>query len=153
MKTLLFAALLLTSCSGHKFSAVLPPASAGTYATASIEFAPDFSSAEVSLSVFNGKRLTSASLHCGAVGEDGPPFVLLAGENYLGWDVDGLWVTVTLDDSNVFQDLDVQGFPNQTCAGNLRELSAAMQAGRVYLSVKSVDAPDGLIRGQVFERP
>lgn len=158
MKTLLalpFAALsipLLAAFSGNQgndrvFRADLsgdqevPPVMTDTSGELRIQFARDYSSAELRLDVNDGERITQAHFHCGEAGVNGPVVVFLAGFHANGWDVDGRWIdNVTITDQNIV---------NTACGTTLAEIAQAMEDGRIYVNVHSVAVPSGVVRGQV----
>ena len=102
----------------------------------------DGSSAEFTLRISDGTRITQAHLHCGQAGVNGPVIVFLAGLHAAGWDVDGRWISnTTLTDANVV---------NPACGATLAEVMEQARAGNVYVNVHSVQNPAGVIRGQLL---
>lgn len=103
----------------------------------------DGSSAEYTLRVSNGVRLTQAHLHCAPAGVNGPVILFLAGSHERGWDVDGRWISnATLTNDNVV---------NPQCGATLADIFEQARIGNVYVNVHSVDHPAGVIRGQLKE--
>ncbi len=103
----------------------------------------DGKSAEYTLRVSDGERLTQAHFHCGAEGVNGPVIVFLAGLHDKGWDVDGKWISnATITDENVV---------NAQCGATLSDVLEQARIGNVYVNVHSVKHPAGVIRGQLLE--
>jgi len=97
--------------------------------------------AEIRLTVNDGVRITGAHLQCAPVGLNGPVVAFLAGDNAAGYNVDGQWISnATLTDTSI---------SNPACGATLSALAASMRAGNVYVNVRSVANPGGVIRGQV----
>jgi len=102
----------------------------------------DRKSAEYTLRVENGTRVTQSHFHCGPAGVNGPVIVFLAGFHAPGWDVDGKWVdNATVTDANVV---------NTACGATLAEIFEQARAGNVYVNVHSVAHPAGVARGQLL---
>jgi hypothetical protein len=98
-------------------------------------------SAEYTLRVDSGIRVTQAHFHCGPAGVNGPIIVFLAGFHAPGWDVDGKWVSnATITDANVV---------NTSCGATLADIFQQARAGNVYVNVHSVAHPAGVARGQL----
>ncbi|MET0509671.1 MAG: CHRD domain-containing protein [Burkholderiaceae bacterium] len=108
-----------------------------------IQESRDGKSAEYTLKVSDGQRLTQAHLHCGQEGVNGPVIVFLAGLHEPGWDVDGKWISnATVTDRNVV---------NAACGATLSEVLEQARVGNVYVNVHSDDHRAGVIRGQLLE--
>ncbi|HEX6886248.1 MAG TPA: CHRD domain-containing protein [Planctomycetota bacterium] len=119
----------------------VPPVATDTSGELRIQFAQDYSSAELRLDVNDGERITQAHFHCGEAGVNGPVVIFLAGFHANGWDVDGRWIdNVTITDQNIV---------NTACGTTLRDIAQAMEEGRIYVNVHSVAVPSGVVRGQV----
>jgi CHRD domain len=102
----------------------------------------DDGTAEYTLRVESGVRLTQAHFHCGAAGVNGPVIVFLAGNHAPGWDVDGKWVSnATITNTNVV---------NTACGATLDQIFENARLGGVYVNVHSVAWPGGVIRGQLL---
>ena len=98
--------------------------------------------AEYTLAVRSGTRLTQSHIHCAPAGQNGPVVLFLAGNHSNGWDVDGRWVSnATLTDANV---------TNPACGATLAEIIEQMRQGNTYVNVHSVANPPGEVRGQVM---
>ena len=97
--------------------------------------------AEYTLRVENGNRVTQAHFHCGVAGVNGPVIVFLAGFHAPGWDVDGKWVSnATITNANIV---------NTSCGTTLDEIFENARLGGVYVNVHSVSNPPGIVRGQL----
>jgi len=119
----------------------VPPVETDTSGELRIQFAEDYSSAELRLDVNDGERITQSHFHCGEAGVNGPVVIFLAGFHANGWDVDGRWIdNVTITDQNIV---------NTACGTTLAEIAQAMEDGRIYVNVHSVAVPSGVVRGQV----
>ena len=103
-------------------------------------------SAEYTLRVNSGVRVTQAHFHCGAAGVNGPVVVFLAGFRPEGWDVDGKWVSnATITDANVI-------LTTTPCGATLAQIFESARVGNVYVNVHSVANPPGVVRGQLEPR-
>jgi len=106
-----------------------------------VHLSKDQQSAEFTLRVDSGTRVTQAHFHCGPAGVNGPIIIFLAGFHPQGWDVDGKWVSdTTITNANIV---------NTTCGTTLAAIFEQARAGNVYVNVHSVDHPSGVARGQL----
>lgn len=122
----------------------VPPIDTNTRGRFLLHVDPDGVSAEYSLHVTDGERITQAHLHCAPAGANGPVVVFLAGLHAQGWDVDGRWIgNATLTDANVV---------NPACGATLAEVLEQARIGNVYVNVHSVAQPAGVVRGQLGDR-
>lgn len=97
--------------------------------------------AEYTLRIESGIRVTQAHFHCGAAGANGPVIVFLAGFHAPGWDVDGKWVSnATITNTNIV---------NTSCGTTLAEIFENARLGGVYVNAHSVSNPAGIVRGQL----
>jgi hypothetical protein len=120
----------------------VPPVATDTTGRVEVLVSKDRKSAEYTLRVENGVRVTQSHFHCGPAGVNGPIIVFLAGFHASGWDVDGKWVdNATVTDANVV---------NAACGGTLAEIFEQARAGNVYVNVHSVAHPGGEARGQLL---
>ncbi len=121
----------------------VPPVDTDTRGSFEVLQSRDGRSAEYTLRVNDGTRLTQAHFHCGPAGANGPVIVFLAGLHPPGWDVDGRWISnATLTDDNVV---------NPQCGATLADIFEQARVGNVYVNVHSVAHPAGVIRGQLRE--
>jgi hypothetical protein len=134
---------------GRQFEAQLrgenevPPVATDTRGRFEVHLSGDGSSAEYTLRVSDGVRLTQAHFHCGQAGVNGPVIVFLAGLHVPGWDVDGRWISnATLTNANVV---------NPECGTTLADIFEQAKIGNVYVNVHSGAHPAGVIRGQLTE--
>lgn len=120
----------------------VPAVATDTAGRAEVLVSKDRKSAEYTLRVENGVRVTQSHFHCGPAGVNGPVIVFLAGFHAPGWDVDGKWVdNATVTDANVV---------NPACGTTLAEIFEQARAGNVYVNVHSVAHPGGEARGQLL---
>ena len=120
----------------------VPAVATDTAGRAEVLVSKDRKSAEYTLRVENGVRVTQSHFHCGPAGVNGPIIVFLAGFHAPGWDVDGKWVdNATVTDANVV---------NPACGATLAEIFEQARAGNVYVNVHSVAHPAGEARGQLL---
>ena len=118
-----------------------PPVQTDTSGRFEVLLAKDGASAEYTLRVDGGVRLTQAHFHCGPAGVNGPVIVFLAGFHPSGWDVDGKWVSnATITNANIV---------NTACGTTLEAIFDAARAGNVYVNAHSVAVPSGVVRGQL----
>lgn len=151
---LLVSAALMPTLSAHAeetFKATLsgdaevPAVLTDTAGRFKIQFDNTETSAEFTLWVNDGERIRQAHLHCAPVGVNGPIVVFLAGDNPVGYTVDGKWISqATITDSSI---------TNPACGATLSALAASMRAGNVYVNVHSFASPGGVIRGQLELAP
>jgi hypothetical protein len=119
----------------------VPPVETDTTGKFKLQLNKAETEAEITLTVSDGVRIRQAHLHCAPAGANGPIVAFLAGDNAVGYDVDGKWISnVTLTDTSI---------SNPLCGATLSELADSMSAGKVYVNVHSVAKPGGVIRGQV----
>jgi len=120
----------------------VPAVATETAGRAEVLVSKDAKSAEYTLRVENGVRVTQSHFHCGPAGVNGPVIVFLAGFHAPGWDVDGKWVdNATVTDANVV---------NPACGTTLAAIFEQARAGNVYVNVHSVAHPGGEARGQLL---
>ena len=120
----------------------VPPVETETRGRFHIHEREDGASAEYTLRVSDGERVTQAHFHCAPAGANGPIVVFLAGFHEPGWDVDGRWISnATLTDANVI---------DPRCGATLAEVLEQARIGNVYVNVHSVAHPAGVIRGQLL---
>lgn len=87
-------------------------------------------------------KVTSAHIHSGEIGENGPIIALLFGSNdTVTGDING-----TLTQGNVTGDM----LKGSSVATKLPELALAMKNGTAYVDLHTVNYPDGEIRGQIM---
>ena len=136
-----------TAWAGDTFKATLsgdqevPPVATDTTGKFKLKLNKAQTEAEVTLSVKSGERIQQAHLHCAAAGVNGPVVAFLAGNNAVGYDVDGKWRSnAVLTNSSI---------SNPACGTTIAALAAAMRAGNVYANVHSVAHPGGVVRGQL----
>jgi hypothetical protein len=123
----------------------VPPVETETRGRFQLDESKDGASAEYTLRVTGGERITQAHLHCAPAGANGPVVVFLAGLHEAGWDVDGKWISnATVTNDNV---VDAQ------CGATLSDVLEQARIGNVYANVHSVKHPAGVIRGQLMEPP
>jgi hypothetical protein len=128
--------------SGDQEAPPVGPVVTDTTGRAEVLVSKDRRSAEYTLRVENGVRVTQSHFHCGPVGVNGPVIVFLAGFHAPGWDVDGKWVdNATVTDANVV---------NTACGATLAEIFEQARAGNVYVNVHTVAHPAGEARGQLL---
>jgi hypothetical protein len=144
---LMSAASASAAWAGEMFKAKLsgdqevPPVVANATGRIMIQFNKMQTQAEFSLRVNGGERVRQAHLHCAPFGVNGPIVAFLAGDNAVGYDVDGKWISsVTLTDTSI---------SNPACGATLSALATSIRAGKVYANVHSVANPGGVIRGQL----
>jgi hypothetical protein len=86
-----------------------------------------------------------AHIHCGAVGQNGPVMVFLAGTPpappTAGYDLNGSWVRAKVKESSI-----IQGTP---CGNTLLDLIIAMVNGQTYVNIHTRANPGGEVRGQI----
>jgi hypothetical protein len=120
----------------------VPAVATDTAGRVEVLVSKDRKSAEYTLRVENGVRVTQSHFHCGAAGTNGPVIVFLAGFHAPGWDVDGKWVdNATVTDANVV---------NPACGATLEAIFEQARAGNVYVNVHSVAHPGGEARAQLL---
>jgi CHRD domain len=120
----------------------VPPVATDTAGRAQVLVSKDRNSAEYTLRVENGVRVTQSHFHCAPAGVNGPIIVFLAGFHAPGWDVDGKWVdNATVTDANIV---------NPACGTTLAAIFEQARAGNVYVNVHSVAHPGGEARGQLL---
>jgi len=121
----------------------VPPVRTETRGRLELQESRNDKSAEYTLRISEGVRITQAHLHCGQEGVNGPVVVFLAGHHDAGWDVDGKWISnATVTDENVV---------NPLCGATLSDVLEQARVGNVYVNVHSVEHPAGVIRGQLRE--
>ncbi len=121
----------------------VPPVNTDTRGRFEVHPGRDGSSAEYTLRVSDGVRLTQAHFHCAPAGANGPVILFLAGFHDRGWDVDGKWISnATVTDDNVV---------NSQCGATLADILEQARIGNVYVNVHSLEHPAGVIRGQLKE--
>ncbi|HZD33633.1 MAG TPA: CHRD domain-containing protein [Nitrososphaeraceae archaeon] len=87
-------------------------------------------------------RITSAQIHRGDIGENGPVVALLLGSNgTVTGDVNG-----TLTQGKITSSM----LEGPYAHVNLSQLALAMSNATTYIDVSTVDYPDGEIRGQIM---
>ncbi|HEY7377326.1 MAG TPA: CHRD domain-containing protein [Steroidobacteraceae bacterium] len=119
----------------------VPAVATDTTGRVEVQVSKDQQSAEFTLSVDEGVRVTQSHFHCGPAGVNGPIVIFLAGFHPNGWDVDGKWVSnTTITNANIV---------NTACGATLAEIFEQARAGNVYANVHSVDHPAGVARGQL----
>ena len=119
----------------------VPPVVTDTKGRFEALLSKDEQSAEYTLRVESGVRVTQSHFHCGPAGANGPVIVFLAGFHAQGWDVDGKWVSnATVTNANI---------TNTACGATLAEIFQQARAGNVYVNVHSVANPAGVARGQL----
>lgn len=119
----------------------VPPVDTNTTGKFKLQLNKAETKAKITLTVNGGARIRQAHLHCAAAGVNGPVVAFLAGDNAVGYNVDGKWISnATLTNTSI---------SNPACGSTLSELADSMYAGNVYVNVHSVANPSGVIRGQV----
>jgi hypothetical protein len=119
----------------------VPPVVTDTTGRFEVLLSKDQQSAEYTLRVDSGVRVTQSHFHCGPAGVNGPVIVFLAGFHPQGWDVDGKWVSnATITNANIV---------NTACGLTLVDIFQQARAGNVYVNVHSVAHPAGVARGQL----
>jgi hypothetical protein len=127
--------------SGDQEAPPVGPVVTDTTGRVEVQLSKDQQSAEFTLRVDEGVRVTQAHFHCGPAGVNGPIIIFLAGFHPNGWDVDGKWVSnTTITNANIV---------NTACGTTLAEIFEQARAGNVYANVHSVDHPAGVARGQL----
>lgn len=96
-----------------------------------------------SLTVNNAVGVTTAHLHCGAKGQNGPVVAFLFGQGS-GSQVNGT-VHISSNDIRV----ESSGGTCSPAINNKAELIQALAEGRIYANVHSVANPSGVVRGQL----
>ena len=120
----------------------VPPVATDTRGRFHIHQSEDGATAEYTLRVSDGERITQAHFHCGPAGVNGPIIVFLAGFHDLGWDVDGRWISnARITDANVM---------SPECGTTLADILEQARIGNVYVNVHSVAHKGGVIRGQLL---
>lgn len=120
----------------------VPPVETDTRGRFELHESRDGTSAEYTLRISEGTRITQAHLHCAPAGANGPVVVFLAGHHDAGWDVDGRWISnATLTDANVV---------NPQCGATLADVLEQARVGNVYVNVHATAHPAGVIRGQLL---
>jgi hypothetical protein len=99
--------------------------------------------AEFTLTVNDGVGITQAALQCAPAGLNGPLVVFLAGNHPAGLDVDGNWISnASITNTSIV---------NAACGATVSVLADSMRSGNVYVNVRSVAFPAGVVRGQLAD--
>ena len=125
-----------------------------TTATLRLDFRHDLSAAKFRLSVFDGKLITQAHLHCARAGVNGPVVAFLFNVAPVpgpgGVNVDGRIARDRLTNDDI-EPVDFAANPACGVAiNNIASLFAAVLDGIIYLNVHSEGNPPGEVRGQIF---
>ena len=125
-----------------------------TTATLRLDFRRDLSAAKFRLSVFEGRKITQAHLHCARAGANGPVVAFLFDVAPVpgpgGVNVDGRLARDRLTN----EDIEPADFAANAACGvtinNIASLLTAVLDGIIYLNVHSEGNPPGEVRGQIF---
>jgi hypothetical protein len=135
---------------GLQFNALLsgaqmvPEVDSDARALVRMSFDPAFTEAEISFETTAELSITSASVHCGLAGEDGPAVLDLLGPGPLAEIRDGTRVTI---DQTQFGSPGCE-FAIGRPVSNVAALAFAMREGLVYVMLGTSQAPGGELRGQ-----
>jgi hypothetical protein len=123
---------------------VVPAVETGARALIQVTFDPAFTQIDIRFETLANLNVTSAQMHCGLAGEDGPVALNLLGPGPLLEIRNG--TRVTLDQTHI------GGTGCQFAIGrpvnNIVALAFAMRQGQIYVTLGTAAFPGGELRGQ-----
>jgi hypothetical protein len=123
---------------------VVPAVESSALALARVTFDPAFTQIDISFETAANLNVTSAKVHCGLAGEDGPAVLNLLGPGPLLEIRNG--TRVTLDQTHIGS----AGceFAIGRPVNNIVALALAMGKGQIYVTLGTAAFPGGELRGQ-----